>query len=379
MSSGAYIFEPGPFDILEMSMDNIHRLANEVERVEEKQRRLSEYCRSTLAEINAVKNAINAKVQVEKPLSNDGLTVSMHGVKAEGTDNTVVDFSMDDLFLADVDANTDKVTYIVLDYSEILAVSNARNSNEFRKLALASEINKQIMLFPADSTGKGHIVEFSAVMNKMLDDSTIDFDFFSDYILKRFSALKEACERAGVHTDSEEWLEYCSLCAMLGKMPELLTGDALKLKVDELKKRAIANKYITAAREALYETLEELGLSIIGEYELDEVAGFVVGESEDAGYKFFVSEDNSNFVFEMLEEKTAEPGEKIKMCSKRKKIQKRMQEKGFYIELVAENDDAVEEAIQISGKTERKDDRAELAKRRRALSGKKPKVKMMGG
>lgn len=377
MSSGAYIFLP--LAVMSDVAESFGKMADDVKKAGEDKRRLAEAFQQTTQQINAMKNALNKKVYVAEPGSNQGQSVSLKGISTEGKDDSITEFSVDDLFLAEVDSKTEKITYIVFDYSEVLALSNARNSNEYKKLSLASEINKQVMVLPVDAQTKKKVTEFSDVMNKMLDDPSVDFDYFNSHILKRFDELKLICERVGVRTDSDEWLEYCSLCAMVGIVPQSLTGQALEMKIDELRKKALVNNYVSAARKALYETLEELDLKIINEYELEEIPGFIVGESESAGYKFFVSEDNSNFVFEMIEEKTAQPQEKAMMCVKRRRIAKIMKEKGYPLELVAENDEAVVSAMQATEKTNKRDEKVDNARRRRAVAGKKPKVKMMGG
>lgn len=377
MSSGAYFFLP--LEIMGAAVDSFADIADTVRKAGDDKRKLAEALKETEEQIIAMKNALNKKVIVAEPGENRGESVSMQGISTEGKDDSVTNFSVDDLFLAEVDSSTEKVTYVVFDYSEVLALSNARNSNEYKKVSFASEINKQIMVLPADGENKIAVAAFSQIMNKMLDDTSVDFDFFQTHISKRFEELKVACERKGINTNSDEWLEYCSLCAMVGVTPQSLTGDALRMKIDELKKKSLTNNYVSGARNALYETLNELGMQLIGEYELEEIPGFLVGESKDAGYKFFVSEDNSNFVFEMIEEETAQPQEKAMMCVKRRQIARIMKEKGYPLELVAENDDAVESAMDVARKTGKRDDRAEAARKRRAIAGMQPKVKMMGG
>lgn len=300
------------------------------------------------------------------------------GVSTEAT----ASLNLDDLMIMDVDVQTRQITYVVLDYSETITLQSARNSAQFKKLALASDLMKMIMVWVVeDPQDQEKLNTLIGVVNEMLDDNDVSFGHFQQFVQLRFAEFQRL--QASVAQDMELWEEYCALCAMRGERPKRLRGEALEAEIQKLAEAAAAEKYVAAARRAFRETVLEMGLQIQSDHMLDQVPGVLLVDEENPGYHMFVSEHDVSFMLEMVETGEAPESERTaqraSMCRKRKEIEKRMREKGYCLRLCATDDYG---CIAVSAVEEKKDERqsrAEQLRRRRALAGKQAKLKVAGG
>jgi len=290
--------------------------------------------------------------------------------------------NLSDLMFMEVDAQTCQITYVVLDYSEAISLQNARNSAQFKKLALASDLMKKIMAWPVEDQREQEMLnQLIGVVNEMLDDHSVSFSHFQQFVQQRFAQLRHL--QIGAEVDPQLWDQYCALCAMRGEHPKRLDQAALEQEVRSLMEAAATDKFVAAARRAFRETVLEMGMEIRSDHMLDQVPGVLLVDKENPGYNLFVSEHDVSFMLEMVE--TGEAAEQDRrtqhenMCQKRKEIEKRMLEKGFRLKLCASDDDGCVAYAAVEEKKDDRKSRADLLRRRRAVAGKQAKLKMAGG
>lgn len=368
MSSGAYVYRPTYRDKINANL----------ERLEVEESNLSKLFHETMKEINLLKETLSNVQKTTSSTSTTETSVSMEGLLYGDSREVASGLSTDNLIFAEIDTTNGDIIYISLDYSEVLSISGAVNSSEYKKMKLANEINRCVMLLPIDSEKKEkEIIKFLELLNTALDDINVDFDFFNDYIVKRFELIKTICIPDKLNIESDEWKEYCALCILVGQKPKFLSGVKLQDQIFALKQSLLENKYLDEAKKALNETLSDLGFSITEEFSLEGIEGVIVDSKESDGYRFFVSEQKDSFIFEMVEDTSATPSSKVEMCKKRKEIARIMEQKGFPLDVLNENDCCVSSKV-LSQKHTSKNSIIEKTRAKRVIAGKKPHAKMIG-
>lgn len=303
--------------------------------------------------------------------------------REEGTSSEIAaTLNLNDLMFLEVDVQTRQITYVVLDYSEAITLQSARNSAQFKKLSLASDLMKKIMVWVVeDPRDQEKLNQLIGVVNDMLDDHSVSFSHFRQFVQLRFAEFQKLQD--SLDLDLELWDRYCALCAMRGERPKRLGKTALMDEIRRLLEESVTDKFVAAARRAFRETVLEMGMQIQSDHVLDQVSGVLLVDEENPGFNLFVSEHDVSFVMEMVE--TGEADEETRhiqhanMCKKRREIERRMLEKGYRLRLCASDDYS---CVAVSAVEEKKDTRqsnAELLRRRRALAGKQAKLKMAGG
>ena len=289
---------------------------------------------------------------------------------------------LESLMFMEIDPQTQQVTYVVLDYSEAISVHSARNSAQFKKMSLASDLMKKVMIWvvdnPRDQMKLNQLIE---VVNTMLDDNEVTFAHFQQFVQMRFAEFQRLQD--AMQVDPELWEKYCALCAMRSERPKRLSQTELVAEVRRLLEAASADKFIQGARRAFLETATEMGLEVHSDHVLDKVSGMLLVDRENPGYSMFYSEHDVSFMLEMVETDEAEEETKDQqreaVCQKRRALEQRMLEKGYRLTLCATDDHACAAAAVIEQKADTQASRAELLRRRRAVAGKQAKLKMAGG
>lgn len=373
MSSGFYSYAPPRPSFTELAQREIDRLNKEKDRV-------SELYIETLSEINSIRLSIEKAKTKIMDFSYESTVDSFDGLITLAATEYSGGFSVDELFFSDIDVDTGDISYIAIDFSEQISLSNAVNSTEYKKMVISSEITKSLMLFCVENEQeKKEIKAFTDLMNKMLDDSSVSYSFFSKLMYDRYQLLLKKF-RKDKRISEEKWNLYCSLCAITNKRPRRISFDEIDLEIDELCTQAFYKKYSKAAKKALLETFEELGLSVSNEYELEEVPGFILDDKDNEDFQFFVGEQDQSFVIEMIETEGSkrEQSNKKSLCLKRKQICDIMKKKGFIIDNSFENDDN-SLSIDFISHTNQKETNIERIKRLRTIQGKRGRARVIGG
>jgi hypothetical protein len=282
----------------------------------------------------------------------------------------------------EIDPQTHQVTYVVLDYSEAISVHSARNSAQFKKMSLASDLMKKVMVWvvdnPRDQLKLNQLIE---VVNTMLDDNEVTFAHFQQFVQLRFAEFQKLQDSIGV--EPELWDRYCALCAMQGQRPKRLSREGVLEEVRKLMTVSATDKFISAARRVFQETVRELGMEIHSDHMLDDVPGMLLVDKENPGFNMFVSEHDQSFMLETVDTGEAPEEERrqqhANMCRKRRAIEKRMLEKGYRLKLCIADDESTVDLAAVEAKKDDRKSNAELLRRRRALAGKQAKLKMAGG
>lgn len=290
--------------------------------------------------------------------------------------------NLDDLMFMDVDVQTREISYVVLDYSEAISLQSARNSAQFKKMSLASDLMKKVMVWVVDDPrDQEKLNQLIRVVNDMLDNNEVSFSHFQQFVQLRFAEFQKL--QASVDADPALWDSYCALCAMQGQRPKRLSGKALEQEMLSLMKQTTTEKFIAQARKAFQETVLEMGMEIRSDHMLDQVSGMLLVDKENPGYNMFVSEHDVSFMLEMVE--TGEASEedrkqqRANVCQKRREIEKRMLAKGYRLKLCIVDDNADVSAAAVEQKKDNRQSNAEMMRRRRMMAGKKAKLKMAGG
>lgn len=290
--------------------------------------------------------------------------------------------NLDDLMFVDVDVQTREISYVVLDFSEAISMQSAKNSAQFKKMSLASDLMKKVMVWVVDDPqDQAKLNQLIQVVNEMLDNNEVSFSHFQQFVQLRFAEFQK--QQASIQVDRELWDRYCALCAMQGQRPKRLSGEALVEEMRRLMKKSATDKFVSAARQAFQETVREMGMEIRSDHMLDQVPGMLLVDKENPGYNMFVSEHDVSFMLEMVETGEAAPEDRPKqranVCKKRREIEKRMLEKGYRLKLCIADDEANVSVAAVEEKKDNRQSNAEQMRRRRMMAGKKAKLKMAGG
>ena len=368
MSSGAYVYRPTYRDKINANL----------ERLDIEETNLSKFFLESMREINSLKETIFLAKNISDNKEIIEQSVVINGIVYGETRNLESGLDLDNLVFAEVDTTSGEIVYMTLDYSEILSINNATNSSEFKKIKLASEINKSIMLLPINSSEiQVRITEFLGLLNRTLDDESVDYDYFNAFIIKRFEAIKKKCITDISVLETNEWKEYCALCLLMGETPKFSSDDDLNEQIFILKQKFLEKKYLESAQKTLKETLEELGLVIREEFSLEGIDGVLIDNEVENGYKFFLSEQNDTFIFELVEDEPVEASSKSQMCNKRRKIAEIMEQKGFPLDIIGESETSITSKA-IQQKRSNRHKVMERTREKRSVAGKKPHAKMIG-
>lgn len=390
MSSGAYVVEV-PAAMLGMafsavgeawdaavdSMDRNLEIQQQIREVNAEYQRVRESVDAVLADIHTFQESL-------KNLNFHYYAESTTFRNREAGESVQAFSSLDlsDLMFMEVDIETQEVTYVVLDYSGTISPRNAKNSAQFKKLALASDLMKNVMLWVVDDIQEQmRLNQLIGVVNQLLDDDTIAFDHFRQFVDLRFEAFHR--QQQAMEYDTELWQQYCALCAMCGERPKRIHRDALAREVQKIKSNAATAKYVANARKTFMEAVEQLGLEVQSDYVLDRVSGTLLVDLDNPGFNLFFSEHDVSFLLEMVDTGEADPDQRIQqrtnVCHKRRQLEQFMREKGYHLKICAEDDAMCAKLTGVQEKKEAAESRSEQLRRRRALAGKQAKLKMAGG
>ena len=365
------------WQIVQQNKIRLLQLAEQQGRLEAEVLRAQEAALAVVADITQFQESLKT-LNYEYNATTMTFAAREAGVSSEMTSQ----LNLNDLMFMDVDVQTREITYVVLDYSEAISMQSAKNSAQFKKMSLASDLMKKVLVWVVDDPrDQEKLNQLIGVVNEMLDDHGVSFSHFQQFVQLRFAEFQKLQD--SVRVNPELWDRYCALCAMQGERPKRLSQEALEGEIKRLLEKNAADKFISAARRAFQETVKELGLEIRSDHMLDEVPGMLVVDKDNPGYNMFVSEHDVSFMLEMVEtdEASAEerPQQRKNVCQKRKEIEKRMLEKGYRLKLCIADDECAVEAAAVVAKKDDRQSRAENLRRRRMLAGKQAKMKMAGG
>ena len=359
------------------SRDRVLALQKEGQALDAEVLRVQESAAAVLKDISQFKESLktlNFKYSAE--------TATFKAMEAGVSTEATASLNLSDLMFMEVDVQTREVVYVVLDYSDAISVRNAKNSAQFKKMALASDLMKKVMVWVVtDDREQTRLNQLIDVVNGMLDDDSVSFSHFQQFVEMRFAAFQRCQDE--LDYDPQLWDEYCALCAMRGQRPRRIRKDALEQEVLRLKTAAVTERFVAGARKTFMEAVEQLGLEIQSDYVLDNVPGTLLVDRENPGFNLFFSEHDVSFLLEMVDTNEAQPSERQKqhdsVCRKRKQLEQIMREKGYRLKVCAETDTMCAKMTGVQQKKEQTETRAEQLRRRRALSGKAGKLKMAGG
>jgi len=383
MSSGAYVIDI-PVELIGMAIQSARETKERLEELDRQKKAVdAEYMRvreaadAVLGDIRSFRESLK---HTNFQYSAETATFREREAGVSTTLTSTLDLS--DLMFMEVDVQTQDVTYVVLDYSDTISVRNAKNSAQFKKMALASDLMKKVMVWVVPNPEEQQrLNQLIGVVNGMLDDDNIPFEHFRNFVELRFAAFHRQQQLLGY--DPELWDRYCALCAMRGERPRQLPKEALAQEVERLTNQAVTDRFVANARKAFMEAVQELGLEVRSGHVLDRVSGTLLTDKENPAFSLFFSEHDVSFLLEMVENPEADSTEREKqqqnVCRKRRQLEQLMREKGYRLRVCAEDDDNCAKMTGVAEKKDQKETRAEQLRRRRALSGKAAKLKMAGG
>lgn len=390
MSSGAYAIEI-PLALFGLVISATESTMASLEQAKEARREIDRRIASKEAEFLRIQEATDAVLADIRQFRESLKTLNFHysaetatfTAREEGI-STEVESSLNlgDLMFLDVDVQTQEIVYVVLDYSDTISVRNAKNSAQFKKMALASDLMKKVMIWVVDDPQERKQLNLLIeAVNGMLDDNSVSFSHFQQFVEMRFSAFQRRQDTMA--HDPALWDQYCALCAMRGEHPRRLHRAALEQEVHRLLGEAASAKYISAARATFMEAVAQLGLEVQSDYVLDQVSGSLLVDQENPGFNLFFSDHDHSFLLEMVETGESSPETRQEqhknVCRKRRQLEEIMRSKGYKLRICAENDSACGLLTGTQEKKAYSESRAEQLRRRRSLAGKTAKLKMAGG
>lgn len=395
MSSGAYVVEAPIVGAMLVASyvksvaDDTREFVGEVRRINEeadrrlaeldaKSQRIQESCMKVIGEAEAFRQAMSSRVFTYETVS-DRLAPQE---RVEST-KTTLDVTGEDLLCMEIDPETGEVAYVILDYSDALAVENAKNSAQYKKIALASDIKKRIFLMAsADKSFMKARQELVAEINRMLDDERVDFEYFRETVTRKLELL--TAKGIITYRNAELWAKYCALCARIGRQPEPLAEEKLEQAVEKLLREEAEAEYYAAAKRAFFESAKELGLIVEDSRELFSVPGALITDSANPGFGLFFTDSSDSLLVEILDtQQETDTEEKKKqhgnMCRRRKQLEVMMKEKGYPLRVVTESDAMSSDVCEVPERKSRKETAAESMRRRRALNGRAARIRVAGG
>lgn len=371
MSSGFYSYSPPKPSFMEICQQNIDRLNKEKENIDKLYKETLEDIRSVQETISKAKSQILSYNYQQEESTIDGF-VSMASTEIHSGND------LEELYFADIEVTTGKITVVAIDFSDQISPKNAINSTEYKKMALTSKIIKNLLSYCSTVETEKEVIDLINIINKMLDDKTVGYDFFADYIIERFNSLikKDSKDK---RISQEKWDLYCSLCTLVGIRPHRILLENIDKEIDELSAQVFQRKYIANARKALRETFEELGLLITDDYELEKISGSIIEDKDNPDYQLFLSNEDDSFAIEMIETKNSQKSHfhHQAICSKRKKIYELMAKKGYPLTIAAENDDSASKELVKEQRT-KAESHLERIRRQRVINGRTGKARAIG-
>lgn len=352
-------------------------LAKQMARRQQEFLRVQEATDAVLADIGQFRESLKS-LNFHYSAQSATFTAREEGVSTEAT----ASLNLGDLMFMEVDVRTQEVSYVVLDYSEAITAQNARNSAQFKKMALASDLMKKVMVWVVDDPkDQQQLNQLIGAVNAMLDDDSMSFSHFQQFVQLRLAAFQHLQD--SMDHDPVLWDQYCALCAMEGQRPRRLSKAALEREVRQKLEQATAKKFVAGARKAFMEAVAEVGLEVHSDHVLEQVSGSMLVDPENPGYSLFLSEHDVSFMVEMVDTGKAEKSERRKqhdsLCQKRRRLEQIMHEKGYTLKVCAAEGDNCAVIAEVQEKKQTDQSRAEVLRRRRALAGKTAKLKMAGG
>ena len=371
MSSGYYSYAPPKPTFIEICQQNIDRLNKEKENLAILYKETLEEIESVRETINRAKNQVVNKKYLSESSSIDGL-VSLVATETHSGAN------LEELFFADIEVSTGKMIIVAIDFSEQISLKNAVNSTEYKKMALSSKVIKKLLSYCYSNDNERDVAELINTINKMLDDKSVGYDYFADYILERFDSLQKRSSKDSRISD-DKWELYCSLCALVGNKPIQVSFEDVDKEIDNLSARVFQKKYMVKARRALHETFEELGLQVSDDYDLENITGSIVTDRENGDYQLFLSSDEESFALEMIETNDSNQSQLLQqsLCGKRKKIYEIMARKGYPLSISAESDESTSKQKAYENKRSQESS-LERLKKRRLINGRTGKARTIG-
>lgn len=371
MSSGYYSYSPPKPSFTEICQQNIDRLNKEKESIDKLYKETLEDIESVQETISKAKNQIINYNYQQEFSTIDGFISNVSTEIHSGN-------NLEELFFADIEVDTGKITVIAIDFSEQISLNNAINSTEYKKMALSSKIIKNLLSYCSTVETEKEVDELINTINRMLDDKTVGYDFFADYVMERFNSLIKRNSK-DKRIPEEKWDLYCSLCALVGTRPHQILLEDIDEEIDELTAQIFQKKYIKNARKALRETFKEIGLRIADDYELEKISGSIIEDKENPDYQLFLSSEDSSFAIEMIETNNSQKSynHQKTICSKRKQIYEKMAKKGYPLTLSAENDESASKELAKEQKT-KYETHLERIRKQRVINGRTGKARAIG-
>lgn len=380
MSSGAYIMAI-PLLPIALANELTDGVNAQLDSLKNEENRLDRVYQDTVVELNSIRNAIAKAKESVTNFEYKAVTESFNGIKAvELTRAELADFSETELLFAEVDAETNEVFYVALDFSDAISIVNAVNSTEYKKMIYASNLVKCAMqLCQNDEKEKNEIIEFTNLINKMLDDESVPYDYFCKFLGDRYDYLASRYNNTDI--DNDKWDTYCALCAMNGKKARKLSNNEIDEAIRMELQEAYEKKYYNVAKEVLMDVFKELGLSIHEDFELDEIKGVLLEDEENPDYRLFASQDEDSYVLEMVESENSNRTEenRASLCQKRKMVVELARARGIELTLNIENDGPTTGTAKAIKSERSRGSQIEQLRKRRTIQGANGKARMIGG
>ena len=149
---------------------------------------------------------------------------------------------------------------------------------------------------------------FTQSLIRFLRDDNLDFEQFQNLIDSRFQQLCQALEEQPAGECDAEWAEYLALCSLLGLEPQPLQEYMLAEENRKLTQQYQRRRSGEILQQQLCEMLEEMGMTLDGEMELNELEGFLVLDEAVSDCSMFVNADGDGIIFEVMAEYEPEEG-----------------------------------------------------------------------
>ncbi len=394
MSSGAYAVEvpvaliAGAVMSVVEGVERMREIREERDReiaaLDSVRRRVDQFVQEMTGEMGDVAQMLSAALSAEDHHVDATEVSHFQGITTLYHSTMVSGFNEDELVFSEVDAQSGKIIYVAIDFSSVLSVANARNSTEYQKMKLASAYTKKLMTLSAPSMQKQDVNNFITLMNQLMDDKSVTLETFENILKERFTYLQRSCETTQA-LDEALWAAYCAVCAMRHEQPRHFSSNAaLEQAITQAMSEEVTSRYRAGAGAALRETMEELGLQVGADVELERLQGQLFTEPGNDDYAIFVNMSEHGFVLEMTESDT--PSEQAKahktsLCAKRRMLIERMREKGYVISVTAETDHVgvSREKVALPKAQDKKETAADRMRKRRMIAGKKGKSRAIGG
>ncbi len=307
--------------------------------LEQERARQDAYLQSVSRQASSIREQIrNARDSSQNQKAMPAAGIKMSNIhKYDSQEKSFTGFSDEELLSGTDIVNTaeEKDGIQPIDLSRIIE-DIEHESDQMKKEAYIRQISEQLAGAAVQtSEAREEKNKFVAYLNKLLQDTELDFAYFKTLVEQRYEPLRALLTLDKQPEVSGDRATYYALCAMLQMQTENVETSALAALNEKLLNLLMERRKNEYVSNTIKEVFEELGMTVTGEIELAGLPGDLVAVDGEPACSIFMSRDKRGILFETVASDEASPAvieeSANRICKKHLEIVRRLRERGILI------------------------------------------------